>query len=274
MTLEQVDQMRAAAGAARAVVQVDSANLTTAKFNLDNTTVRAPISGRTGGLLVRPGNLARANGVAPLVVINQVRPIVVRFSVPGSPLPLILRYGKDGGLPVRAGPSAASAPPMTPMPTPAPVDAPPQTAAIPMQLAGAADSADGGVEGTLYFIDNAVDTATGTVQLKATFDNSTGRLWAGQFATTSLHLYDQENALVVPQQAIVTGQRGSYVYVVDQADTARQRAVIVERTAGGLAIIASGIHDGDRVVTEGQSRLTPDAPVRLRGAGRGERARR
>jgi multidrug efflux system membrane fusion protein len=123
------------------------------------------------------------------------------------------------------------------------------------------------MSGKLSFIDNAVDTATGTVQLKATFDNSNGRLWAGQFATTSLHLYDQENALVVPQQAIVTGQRGSYVYVVDQADTARQRAVVVERTAGGLAIISSGIHDGDRVVTEGQSRLTPDAPVRLRGAG-------
>jgi multidrug efflux system membrane fusion protein len=120
--------------------------------------------------------------------------------------------------------------------------------------------------GKLSFIDNAVDTATGTVQLKATFDNSSGRMWAGQFATTSLHLYDQQDALVVPQQAIVTGQRGSYVYVVDQSDTARQRAVVVERTAGGLAIIASGVHDGDRVVTEGQSRLTPDAPVRFRGA--------
>ena len=130
---------------------------------------------------------------------------------------------------------------------------------------GAAATISESMAGKLSFIDNAVDTATGTVQLKATFDNSTGRLWAGQFATTSLHLYDQENALVVPQQAIVTGQRGSYVYVVDQADTARQRAVVVERTADGLAVIASGIHDGDRVVTEGQSRLTPDAPVRLRG---------
>jgi multidrug efflux system membrane fusion protein len=122
------------------------------------------------------------------------------------------------------------------------------------------------VIGKLSFIDNAVDTATGTVQLKASFDNSTGRLWAGQFATTSLHLFDQDNALVVPAQAIVTGQRGSYVYVVDRADTARQRAVVVERTAGGLAIIASGVRDGDRVVVEGQSRLTPDAPVRIRGA--------
>jgi multidrug efflux system membrane fusion protein len=120
--------------------------------------------------------------------------------------------------------------------------------------------------GKLSFIDNAVDTATGTVQLKATFDNSNGRLWAGQFATTSLHLFDQDSALVVPSAAIVTGQRGAYVYVVDHADTARQRGVVVERTAGGLAIISSGIRDGDRVVIEGQARLTPDAPVRISGA--------
>ena len=88
--------------------------------------------------------------------------------------------------------------------------------------------------GKLSFIDNAVDTTTATVQLKATFDNGNGRLWAGQFAAMSLHLFDQDSALVVPQQAVVTGQRGTYVYVVDQADTARQRAVIVERTAGNL----------------------------------------
>jgi membrane fusion protein, multidrug efflux system len=105
------------------------------------------------------------------------------------------------------------------------------------------------------------------VQLKATFDNMNGRLWAGQFASTSLHLYDEDSALVVPQQAVVTGQRGSYVYIVDRADTARQRAVVVERTAGGLAIVSNGLREGDRVVIDGQSRLTPDAPVRIRGPG-------
>ena len=104
------------------------------------------------------------------------------------------------------------------------------------------------------------------MQLKATFDNANGRLWAGQFTATSLHLFDEDGALVVPTQAIVNGQRGTYVYVVDQADTARQRGVVVERQESGLAIIASGIHEGDRVVTDGQSRLTPDAPVRIRGA--------
>jgi membrane fusion protein, multidrug efflux system len=120
--------------------------------------------------------------------------------------------------------------------------------------------------GTLSMIDNAVDTTTGTVQLRAKFDNSNGRLWAGQFASTSLHLFDEDSVLVVPTQAIVTGQRGAYVYVIDPSDTARQRAVTVERTAGNLAIIANGVREGDRVVTDGQSRLSPDMAVRLRGA--------
>src|SRR5262249_58064072 len=120
--------------------------------------------------------------------------------------------------------------------------------------------------GKLAFIDNAVDTSTATVQLKAVFDNGNGRLWAGQFASTSLHLFDEDSALVVPAQAVVTGQRGAYVYVVDQADTARQKGVTVERMAGGLAVIATGIHEGDRVVTDGMLRLQPDAAVRIRGA--------
>jgi len=164
------------------------------------------------------------------------------------------------------------------------------------QQAGSTAQAGGGLQGgppvgerlmgKLSFIDNAIDTSTQTVQLKATFDNSYGRLWAGQFTATSLHLFDEDGALVVPTQAIVNGQRGTYVYVVDQADTARQRGVVVERQESGLAIIASGIREGDRVVTDGQSRLTPDAPVRIRGAndlggggngagrGRGGRGRR
>jgi multidrug efflux system membrane fusion protein len=128
--------------------------------------------------------------------------------------------------------------------------------------------------GKLSAIDNAVDTTTATVQLKATFDNMSGRLWAGQFVPTSLHLFDEDNALVIPSQAVVTGQRGAYVYVVDRADTARQHAVVVERYAGGLAIISSGVHEGDRVVIDGQARLTPDVPVRLRGTDTGGGGRR
>jgi membrane fusion protein, multidrug efflux system len=280
-----------------ATMQADRAAVATARFNLDNTTIRAPISGKTGGLLVKRGNLVRSGGAAPLVVINQVRPIYVRFSVPSSQLPIVLQYGARGGLPVAAVPGGIAA--ATPS-----IDS--LAAAATAEIVDAGGAGQGGrpngggngggnggasgggpnaggslsngnvtqqgiftgdrVLGKLSFIDNAVDTTTGTVQLKATFENSNGRLWAGQFASTSLHLFDQDSALVVPQQAVVTGQRGAYVYIVDRADTARQRAVTVERTAGGLAIISSGIREGDRVVTDGQSRLTPDAPVRLRGA--------
>jgi len=276
-----------------ATVRADRANVATARFNLENTVVRAPISGKTGALLVKRGNLVRAGGGVPLVVINQVRPILVRFSIPSSQLNLVLQYGAKGGLPVAAVPGGVAPPSPS-------IDSLAASASDPVSDAqgtngsargsrgpAGAPGATGGVgsaagalgsvvqqgafsgervTGRLSFIDNAVDTSTGTVQLKATFDNQNGRLWAGQFASTSLHLFDEDSALVVPQQAVVTGQRGAYVYIVDPTDTARQRGVTVERYAGGLAIISNGVHDGDRVVIDGQARLTPDAPVRLRGA--------
>jgi multidrug efflux system membrane fusion protein len=211
------------------------------------------------------------------VVINQVRPILVRFAIPSSQLALLMQHGaQNGGLPVSAVPGGV-APPGPSIDSMAaevsnPVDDA-QGAAASMH-AGSTVSSGGNVmqqgglagdpvTGTLSFIDNAVDTATGTVQLKARFDNASGTLWAGQFAATSLHLFDEDSVLVVPSDAVVTGQRGAYVYVVDQADTARQRAVTVERVAGSLAIVSSGVQEGDRVVVEGQSRLTPDAAVRI-----------
>ncbi len=324
ITQQEGDATLTTAATTEATLRADRANVAQARFNLDNTIIRAPISGKTGGLLVKKGNLVRAGGNQSLVVINQVRPILVRFAIPSSELPLVLQYGAQGGLPVAAVPGGIAPPSPSIDSLAAEAMAQPSDGQAGMpgngtgrrggrqggngganganaglrgaNGAGRANGANGGagagaavqqqgttaimgerLAGKLSFIDNAVDTATGTVQLKATFDNSNGRLWAGQFATTSLHLFDEQNALVVPQQAIVTGQRGSYVYVVDQADTARQRAVVVERIADGLAIIASGIHDGDRVVTEGHLRLTPDTKVQIRGAndnGGGNGARR
>ncbi len=336
ITQQEGDATLTTAATTEATLRADRANVAQARFNLENTIIRAPISGKTGGLLVKKGNLVRAGGNQALVVINQVRPILVRFAIPSSELPLVLQYGSQGGLPVAAVPGgiAPPSPSIDSLAAEAMAQPADGQAAMPGNGTGRrggrqggnggnagnagngtnattanASGANGGganaggagrtggrngggmrgngtnagagtavqqqggtaimgerLSGKLSFIDNAVDTATGTVQLKATFDNSNGRLWAGQFATTSLHLFDEQNALVVPQQAIVTGQRGSYVYVVDQADTARQRAVVVERIADGLAIIASGIHDGDRVVTEGHLRLTPDTKVQIRGA--------
>jgi multidrug efflux pump subunit AcrA (membrane-fusion protein) len=347
------------AATTNATLQADRAAVEQARFNLDNAIVRAPIPGRTGNVLVKRGNLVRSGAATPLVVINQVRPIYVRFSIPSSELPLVQQYGAAGGLPVAAVPSGVApatpsidslaAAAMNPVGDPpgqdgggfagnggnsggksggrgrhgggagtnggsGPMGSGPGTDGSGANGAGtvggggtgsgpgsarqagntaqASGALQGGppvgerLMGKLSFIDNAIDTSTQTVQLKATFDNANGRLWAGQFTATSLHLFDEDGALVVPTQAIVNGQRGTYVYVVDQADTARQRGVVVERQESGLAIIASGIREGDRVVTDGQSRLTPDAPVRIRGAsdlggggngagrGRGGRGRR
>ncbi len=294
VTREQAETFRATYGSANAVVQSDSAALATARFNLDNTTIRAPIAGRTGALLVRTGNLVRAGGGTPLVVINQIRPIMVRFSVPASELRKILKFGGKGGLPVTVGPSAAAAGPQSfdSLAKNSIADFAPKAQSVPLapgtrgggratdssrattggrgrggrSAEASAPSSDDTSIGTLSFIDNAVDTTTGTVQLKATFDNRAGALWVGQFVSASLQLYVEEGALIIPAQAVVTGQRGTYVYVIDSTNTARERPVVVERTLHGVSIITTGVSEGERVVTDGQSRLNPGATVDVRSA--------
>lgn len=269
VTQEQADQQRATAGASAATVQADEAAVENAKFNLDNTRIRAPISGRTGGLLVREGNVVHAGGSTPLVVINQISPILVRFPVPATDLPLIQKYGGSAQLPVTAipggarpsGQDTAGGPPGgvggdAPQEQTSGVD--PSAVNLLAQLPPA--------RGTLYFVDNSVDTLTGTVMLKASFPNTDKTLWAGQFVSATLHLFDEKNALVVPSEAVVTGQQGTYVYVVDSASTAQQRKVSVERTQGNVAVITAGLRDGERVVRTGQSRLNIGAKVRIASA--------
>ena len=259
VTQEQADQIRATAAAAEATVKADENAVEAARFSLDKTTIRAPIGGRTGSLLVRPGNVVHAASGTPLVVINQIRPILVRFAVPGSELPLIQRYGAEKALPVGAVPGRAPLEAATDTtlgaptgPAPAmPSDPPPSEALTGVPMA----------QGNLTFIDNAVDTTTGTVMLKASFPNKEGTLWPGQFAAVSLRLFEEEHALVIPAQAVLNGQQGTYVYLVDSTGAARQRRVGVERTADTLAVIAAGLKDGEQVVTSGQSRLTPGARV-------------
>jgi hypothetical protein len=155
------------------------------------------------------------------------------------------------GLSVSSDPGLAGGPPGA---TPAA----PQPAAAPSAQLVALTQPE---HGSLFFIDNAVDTTTGTVLLKASFPNPNRRLWAGEFVTTKLELFVEQNALVVPATAVVTGQQGPYVYVVSDSMTVKQRPVIVERTAGSITVIAGGLRDGDIIVSEGQSRLTPNAKV-------------
>jgi multidrug efflux system membrane fusion protein len=265
VTQEQADQQRATAGAALATVQADEAAVENAKFNLDNTKIRAPIGGRTGGLLVREGNVVHAGGTTPLVVINQISPILVRFPIPSADLPLIQKYGNTGQLPVTALPGGAR---QTAQDT---AGGPPGMTgdASPDQASGVDPSAVNLISqlpparGTLYFIDNSVDTLTGTVMLKATFPNTDRMLWSGQFVATTLHLFVEKNALVVPSEAVVTGQQGTYVYVIDSASTAQQRKVSVERTQGNFSVITAGLRDGEQVVRSGQSRLNSGAKVRI-----------
>ncbi|HEX4573526.1 MAG TPA: efflux RND transporter periplasmic adaptor subunit, partial [Gemmatimonadales bacterium] len=185
----------------------------------------------TGRMLVRQGNLVRANAPEPLVVINQIRPILARFAVPELHLADIQRY-RQNRLPVLVSPSKT-------------------------------DTVFS--EGRLTFVDNSVDTATGTVLLKAEFPNRDNALWPGEFLNVRLQLYIEDKALVVPAQAVMTGQLGTYLFVVNQDGTARSQPVTVERTAGAYAVIAEGVRPGDEVVTDGQVRLVSGAAVDVKG---------
>jgi multidrug efflux system membrane fusion protein len=233
VTGSQADQAEANAASAAATVAADRANIQKAALDVANTTIRAPISGRTGSLLVRQGNLVKANSTPPLVVINQIQPILVRFSIAQSQFPDIQRYYRGGNaLQVRATPSEGSG--------------------VPLQ-------------GTLAFVDNNVDSTTGTVLLKARFSNPEGTMWPGQYMSVALQLYVDPNALTLPSPAVLTGQQGTYVYTIDTAGTARQRPVQVARTVDTLTVIASGLTDGERVIVDGQSRLVPGSKVAIKG---------
>ena len=229
VTQEDYEAKQSAADAAAAAVRADSAAAAIARLNLDYATVRAPIGGRTGRLLLHEGNLARA-GSDPLVSIVQMRPILIRFPVPAINLPALRQ---------RAGQELA-------------------VIALP-----ARDSASA-VHGILSFVDNQVDTSTGTVLLKARFSNRDGALWPGEFVTVTLVLGVQNDAVVVPSQAVMQGQQGTYLFVVNSDGTAATQPVTVERTLDSLSVIA-GVPAGTLVVTDGQLRLTPNAKVDIRG---------
>jgi multidrug efflux system membrane fusion protein len=230
-TQEQFDQMKANADALDAALKADSAAVRTARLNLEYTTIRAQIAGRSGSLLLREGNLVPANGPAPLVVINQLQPIAVSFSVPQQYLDDIQRFSALHVLDVRIRPANDSTATLT---------------------------------GQLTFVNNQVDTTTGTIQLKATFDNGDRKLWPGEFVAVSLVLDVEKDVLTIPAQAVMTGQAGTYVYVLKDDGTARAQNVTVGRTAEDLVVIAQGLTAGQRVVTDGQLRLVPGARVEVK----------
>lgn len=228
-----LDAARASANAARAGLEASRSSADATRAAIENanlqlayTVISSPVSGQAGDLLADRGDLVKANDTT-LVVVNQIQPILVRFAVPEPRLPEVQRYRLAGTLAVRVTPAGGNGAPR---------------------------------QGRLVFIDNAVDQATGTIALKAEFDNPDHALWPGQFIDVSLVLTVRERAVVVPTAAVTTGQQGPYVYVVE-GGTAVVRPVTPGPAAGDRTAIESGVAAGETVVTDGQLRLTPGAPV-------------
>jgi multidrug efflux system membrane fusion protein len=215
---------------ARAAIKADEALVDAAKLQLAYTSIRSPMDGRTGNLLVQAGNVIKANDDNPMVVIAQVHPIYVSFSVPEQHLAAIKKYRAAGTLKVEAL---------------------------------AADAAPRAVVGALTFVNNTVDPTTGTIQLKATFPNGDDALWPGQFVDAALTL-TTETAVVVPAQAVQAGQQGAFVFVVKPDLTVESRPVKTGRRLAREVVIAQGLKAGDRIVTDGQLRLVPGARVEIK----------
>ncbi|HUZ46332.1 MAG TPA: efflux RND transporter periplasmic adaptor subunit [Terriglobia bacterium] len=229
---DQYDQFETNAVALEAAVRADRAAVKQIEIQLSYCSIYSPISGRTGSLLVYPGNLVKTNDTS-LVVINQITPIYVDFSVPEQYLAEIKKYKAYGSLQVLASiPNSGREPSV----------------------------------GRLSFINNAVDSSTGTIMLKATFPNGDRRLWPGQFVSVTVNLTLQPHATVVPSQAVQTGQQGKYIYVVKPDLTTELRPVQVGNTVGGVTVIEQGIKPGETVVTNGQLRLYPGAKVAVKNA--------
>jgi multidrug efflux system membrane fusion protein len=244
VTPQQYDEMRANAAAALATVRADEAAVQSAELDLSYCRITSPIAGRTGSILVHGGNMLKQGDDRTLVTINQIRPIAVSFTVPESSLEAIrAQYRAGRKLDVTVSASESSAEPESAAP------------------ANAVET------GELTFVDNAVDSATGTIRLKATFANASGTLWPGQFVNAVLRLSTDPDALVIPAQALQTGQQGSFVFVVKKDLTVEPRSVTVARTQGALAVIAKGLEPEERVVTDGQLRLAPGSKVEIKSGG-------
>jgi multidrug efflux system membrane fusion protein len=209
-----------------------AAAVTNAQVNLDYTDIRSPIDGRTGGLTVKKGNVVKAPDDV-LVTIAQNHPVYVAFTVPEAQLPAVRRRSAETTLPVGAF-------------------APSETNNI--------------AWGELSFIDNTVDTNTGTILLRGTFSNTNDLLWPGQFVRVSLTLSNLVNATVVPSQAVQTSQNGEFVFTVKPDETVEMRQVVAGITCGGMRVITSGVTPGETVVTDGQLRLTPGASVNVKAS--------
>ncbi len=228
ITADEYSNLQTSLQTIRATVQSDAAEVESARLNLDYCSIESPINGRVGTLFVDEGNVVKANADNPMVVILQIRPMYVSFTVPQQYLPEILKYSAKEQLEVRAY---------------------------------AQGEASDVRRGHLTFVDNAVDATTGTILLKAEFPNEDLTLWPGEFVNVVLVLKELRDAVVVPAQAIGTGQMGDFVFVVTKDNTAELRPVTVSYRIDNDAVIEKGVETGERVVVDGQLRLRPGSSV-------------
>jgi membrane fusion protein, multidrug efflux system len=229
------NQIKANLGSAKAEVAASQAALDNARLMVEYATLRAPISGRAGRVLVPQGNLVKANDTAALATINQISPIYVSFAVAERYLPQIQAVMKTGKSKVDI-------------------------------VASAGNGNDIRTAGELSFVDNSVDAATGTIRLRAAVSNKDAALWPGQFVHALMSLGQQSDVVVVPSDAVQIGPKGNYVFVIDAANKAALREVEVERNAGRESVIGKGLNGGEKVVVDGQSRLAPGAAVEIQQA--------
>jgi multidrug efflux system membrane fusion protein len=229
---QEADSMISDAEADAATVTSDETAVRQAQLNLEYCTITAPIDGHTGAIMVKPGNLVRASDAA-LVVINQINPIFVDFRIPQQHLADIMRFMARGRLRVTAALTNDPGPPE---------------------------------QGTLTFVDNSVDSTTGTIRLRAVFQNTRNGLWPGLFVSASLRLSDRPNTMVVPAPAVSTNQDGQFVWVVKADNTVESRPVVTGNTIENVTIIQEGLKAGETVVVDGQLRLVPGAMVEITNA--------
>jgi membrane fusion protein, multidrug efflux system len=232
-TAQRQEQAAASSGVLDAAIKADNAAIALAKLDQAYASIRAPIDGRTGAVPVKVGNLVKPTDAAPLVTITQIRPITVAFTLPERYFPALKRYQAVAPLRVKVKVPHGN---------------------------------EAGLVGQLSFIDNAIDSTSGTIAVKATFENQDGVLWPGAFVTVAVTVTVEPDALVVPLAAVQTGQDGRFVFVVKPDSTVEVRPVKVAREAEGQAIIGGGLADNETVVVEGQLRLSPGSKVAARPA--------
>ena len=228
---------KASIASANASIESSKSAVNNAKTQLSYTEIRSPINGRTGNITVKQGNVVSLQ-TPELVTINQVQPIYGTFSVPEAVLADVKKYMQQGKLQVVATPQEEEGEPHT---------------------------------GVLTFVDNNVDSGTGTIKLKATFPNTDRRMWPGQFVRVTLRLATIRNSVIVPNQAVQTGQDGLYVYVISEDRTAEMRKVTTGARIDQELVILSGLKAGETVVTDGHLRVAPGGRVseRTKGGGKG-----